>query len=66
VLLMAALAGGETAMHRTEAQFCRDEAARLLELAKECDDRQVRDHLAVMANEWLDRARAKDPPPKAA
>jgi hypothetical protein len=43
-------------MHRTEAQFCRDEAGRLLELAKECDDPQVRDHLAVMANEWLDRA----------
>jgi hypothetical protein len=53
-------------MHRTEAQFCRDEAARLLELAKVSDDPVIRDHLAVMANEWLDRAKAKDPPPKAA
>jgi hypothetical protein len=54
------------AMHRTEAQFCRDEATRLLELAKVCDDPEVRDHLAMMASEWLDRAKAKDPPPKAA
>jgi hypothetical protein len=48
-------------MHRTEAQFCRDEAARLLELAKVCTDPVIRDHLAVMASEWLDRAKVKDP-----
>ncbi len=53
-------------MRRTEAQFCRDEAARLTELAKECADRKVREHLYVMADEWLERAKAKHPPPKAA
>jgi hypothetical protein len=56
----------EETMLRTEAQFCRDEAARLTELAKECTDPKVRDHLLVMAKEWLERAKAKDPPPKAA
>jgi hypothetical protein len=50
-------------MHPSEAQFCRDQAQRILELAKACDDRKVRDHLAMMANEWLDRAKAKESPP---
>jgi hypothetical protein len=50
-------------MHRSEAQFCRDQVQRILELAKGCDDRKVRDHLAMMANEWLDRAKAKEGPP---
>ena len=49
-------------MKRTEAQFCRDEAERLLKLAKECSDKKLRDHLAVMANEWLERAKAKESP----
>jgi hypothetical protein len=53
-------------MHRTEAQFCRDEAARLLEFAKVCTDPEICDHLALMASDWLDRAKAKEPPRKTA
>ena len=49
-------------MQRSEAQFCRDQAQRILELAKGCADSKVRDHLAMMANEWLDRAKAKESP----
>jgi hypothetical protein len=49
-------------MHRSEAQFCRDQAQRILELAKGSDEPRVRDHLAMMANEWLDRAKAKESP----
>jgi hypothetical protein len=47
-------------MHRTEFQFCRDQAECLLKLAQECADPKVRDHLAVMANEWLERAKVKE------
>jgi hypothetical protein len=50
-------------MQRSEAQFCRDQAQRILELAKGCADSKVRDHLAMMANEWLDRAKVKETPP---
>jgi hypothetical protein len=46
-------------MHRTEAEFCRQEAERLLKLAKECTDLQVRRHLTEMAHEWVQRAKAK-------
>ena len=51
-------------MQRSEAQFCRDQAQRILELAKGYGDSKVRDHLAMMANEWLDRAQAKEAKPK--
>jgi hypothetical protein len=53
-------------MHRSETEFCHEQAERLLALAKECGDAQVRDHLTVMANEWLDRAKAKEALPKTA
>ncbi len=51
-------------MHRTESEFCKQEAERLLTLAKESDDRKVRDHLKLMAKEWMERARAKDKLPQ--
>jgi hypothetical protein len=51
-------------MHRDEVQFCRDQAQRILELAKECTDSKVRDRLAMIANEWLDRAKAKEKLPR--
>ncbi len=47
-------------MHRTEEEFCRDQSIRLLKLAKESPDRQIRDQLVMMANEWLEQAKAKD------
>jgi len=47
-------------MKRTEAQFCRDEAERLLALFNECTDPKVRDRLAIMANDWLERGKAKE------
>jgi hypothetical protein len=52
-------------MHRSEAQFCREQAERLMNLAKECADPRIRDNLAVMANEWLVRAKTKDTPTQA-
>lgn len=51
-------------MHRTEEEFCRDQSIRLLKLAKKSPDRQIRDQLVMMANEWLERAKAKDKPAK--
>ncbi len=45
--------------NRTEAQFCSDEAERLLMLAKACADLKLRDQLAVMANEWIARSAVK-------
>ena len=47
-------------MHRSEPQFCRDQAEHLLKLAKECEDTKVRDDLCVMASEWMERAAAKE------
>jgi hypothetical protein len=45
---------------RNEAQFCRDEAARLLRLAQETNNPKLRADLVAMANGWLERARAKE------
>jgi hypothetical protein len=55
---------GAGVMHRTEEEFCRDQSIRLLKLAKKSPDRQIRDQLVMMANEWLERAKAKDKPAK--
>jgi hypothetical protein len=49
-------------MHRSEVQFCRDEADRLLKLGDETTDPRLRDELRAMASEWIERARAKEPP----
>jgi hypothetical protein len=51
---------GECIMHRSESQFCRDEAARLIELAETTADEKVRQHLIEMAREWLARANTKE------
>ena len=48
-------------MHRSEAQFCLDEAARLQNLVKQCKDKKVRDHLRQMSDEWIERAKVKQP-----
>lgn len=50
-------------MHRSEAQFCLDEAARLQSLVKQCKDKKVRDHLRQMSDEWVERAKVKQPEP---
>jgi hypothetical protein len=50
----------EATMHRSEAEFCQDEAARLLKLAMECTDPELQRNLADMANGWAARARMKD------
>ena len=47
-------------MDRNEPQFCRDQAERLLALLNECADAKLRDHLAAIAHEWLERSKAKD------
>jgi hypothetical protein len=41
---------------RTEAQFCRDETARILKLVMDASDENLRKHLTDMAREWLERA----------
>jgi len=51
-------------MTRTEAEFCREEAARLMKLAATCQDRQVHDQIILMASDWLERAKSKEPPSK--
>jgi hypothetical protein len=60
-----ALPGGTgCAMKRTEAEFCREQAERLLKLAKECTDFKLRKHLTDIAQEWVERAKvrsAKEP-----
>ena len=53
-------------MQRTEAEYCRYQAERLLRLAQQCVDPEIRDQVTAMANEWLERVKAKEPPPKAA
>ncbi len=53
-------------MDRTEAEYCRHQAERLLNLAKECVDPRIRDQVAAMASEWRDRAIAKESLPKSA
>jgi hypothetical protein len=54
-------------MHRSEAEFCRDQSERLLRLAQECVEPSIREQVSAMANDWLERAKAKgSPPPKAA
>ena len=45
-------------MHGSESEFCRRQAGRLLKLAGQCSDAEVRAQLSVMANEWLERAKA--------
>jgi len=37
---------------------------RLRKLAEQCSDADVRDQLSVMANEWLERAKAAESPGK--
>jgi hypothetical protein len=56
--------GTGTAMHGSESEFCRRQADRLLKLAAQCSDADVRGQLAVMANEWLERAKAIEGPAK--
>jgi hypothetical protein len=51
-------------MHGSESEFCRRQANRLLKLAEQCSDADVRGQLAVMANEWLERAKAIESPAK--
>ena len=46
-------------MDRSESQFCRDEAERLLKLARETTDQNLRAHLVQMAEEWVHRAGVK-------
>ncbi len=47
-------------MHGSESEFCRRQADRLLKLAEQCSDADVRDQLSVMASEWLERAKATE------
>jgi hypothetical protein len=46
-------------MDRREAQFCRDEAERLLKLARQAVEPEVKQHLLDMAEQWVKRAAAK-------
>lgn len=56
--------GTGTTMRASESEFCRRQADRLRKLAEQCSDADVRDQLSVMANEWLERAKAAESPAK--
>ncbi len=56
---MAAFREKGDAMERTEAEFCRQQAERLLKLAKECTDFKLRKDLSDMAQQWVERAKFK-------
>ena len=48
-------------MDRSESQFCRDEADRLLKLANECSDAKVRNHLTSwQVSGWSGRRRKRN------
>jgi hypothetical protein len=47
-------------MHRTEAEFCRQQAERLLKLAQQCVNAEIRDQITILANEWANKAKAKE------
>ena len=49
-------------MNASEAQFCRDQAARLLKLARETTDENLRARLTEMAAEWVADAKAYNQP----
>ena len=51
-------------MHRTEAEFCRQQAEDMHALAKQCTDRKIREQIDVMAKVSADRAAAKGAQPK--
>jgi hypothetical protein len=51
-------------MDRKEVEFCRRQGERLLRLAQECVDAQIREQVTAIANEWLERAKAKERLPK--
>ena len=53
-------------MHRTEAEFCRHQAERLLKLVNECVDPKIREQITALTNDWLGRAVAKESLPKSA
>jgi hypothetical protein len=44
-------------MQRSECEFCLAQSQRLLELAAQCSDAELRDELAMMADEWNERAK---------
>jgi len=47
-------------MYRTEVEFCRQHEERLLQLAQQCVSTKIRHQIAMLANEWADRAKAKE------
>jgi hypothetical protein len=50
---------GET-MNRSGSDFCNEQAQRMLTLAKESADLEVRRHLTTMARNWGQRAKASE------
>jgi hypothetical protein len=47
-------------MNRTEVEFCRQQAERLFALANECVDPRIREKVKALAQEWAERAAAKE------
>ena len=47
-------------MHRTETEFCRQQAERLSALAENCVDAGIRKKVRALAKEWADRATSKE------
>ena len=57
---------GRFAMPSSETEFCRKQAERLMRLAEHCSDPNTRAKVLELAQEWLQRASSKEPPPQAA
>ena len=47
-------------MPTSEAEFCQRQAERLLRLAEDCIDPEIRAQVIAMANEWLEKAKPKE------
>jgi hypothetical protein len=47
----------KSVVERSEAQFFRDQAERILDIAKRCSDPAVRSDLTTLAADWVEKAR---------
>ena len=47
----------KSVVERSEAQFFRDQAERLLDVARRCSDPAIRSELTSLAADWVEKAR---------
>ena len=54
------LFAGVTAIPKTKAAYCRQQAERMHALARQCSDRGIRDQIEAVAKRWADKAATRD------